>query len=289
MSATVQDVIVLFGDSITQGAWTPGLLGYGEQLSHVYARKLDILNRGLSGYNTDWATPVFRKMLATKEERLYVPKIRLLTIWFGANDSCIRPSPQHVPLSKFADNLREWVDMVHSPKSELYSPETRIILITPPPVNTFQRRADLESREPARLLDREFETTKRYSEAVKDVAREKKVPVADIWTALWEAAGRDEPSLSRFMYDGLHLNVEGYKVRHFGLQFLIQYLHIRGGTYKILYETLMATIKEHHPEVHYENLSEVFPPWLTLFEENGSASKSESGDESELVKHRIYV
>ncbi|KAG5354212.1 Isoamyl acetate-hydrolyzing esterase 1 like protein [Termitomyces sp. T112] len=246
MSATVQDVIVLFGDSITQGAWTPGLLGYGEQLTHVYARKLDVLNRGLSGYNTDWASPIFRKILATRDEREYVPKIRLLVIWFGANDSCIKPSPQHVPIEKFAANLREWVDIVHSPNSEFYSPETRIILITPPPVNTYQRRADLESRDPARYLDREFETTKSYSEAVKDVAREKKVPVTDIWTALWEAAGKDEQSLSKFMYDGLHLNAEGYKV---------------------LYEALVATIKEHYPDVHFDNLPEAFPPWLAHAEQ----------------------
>lgn len=28
----------------------------------VYARRLDVLNRGLSGYNTDWAIPVFEQV-----------------------------------------------------------------------------------------------------------------------------------------------------------------------------------------------------------------------------------
>ena len=28
----------------------------------VYARKLDVLNRGLSGYNTEWAIPVFEQV-----------------------------------------------------------------------------------------------------------------------------------------------------------------------------------------------------------------------------------
>lgn len=28
----------------------------------VYARKLDVLNRGLSGYNTDWALPVLEQV-----------------------------------------------------------------------------------------------------------------------------------------------------------------------------------------------------------------------------------
>ena len=30
--------------------------------SDVYARKLDVLNRGLSGYNTEWAIPVFEQV-----------------------------------------------------------------------------------------------------------------------------------------------------------------------------------------------------------------------------------
>ncbi len=32
------------------------------RLTDVYARKLDILNRGLSGYNTEWAIPVFEQV-----------------------------------------------------------------------------------------------------------------------------------------------------------------------------------------------------------------------------------
>jgi len=61
MAASVQDVFMLFGDSITQGAWEPDMNGFGQRLSHIYARKLDVLNRGFSGYNTDWALPVFEQ------------------------------------------------------------------------------------------------------------------------------------------------------------------------------------------------------------------------------------
>lgn len=79
MAAKVLDGIMLFGDSITQGSW--GLNGVGARLScrflshflctdgaHrsensvVYARKLDVINRGLSGYNTEWAIPVFERV-----------------------------------------------------------------------------------------------------------------------------------------------------------------------------------------------------------------------------------
>ncbi|KAJ3508749.1 hypothetical protein NLJ89_g5584 [Agrocybe chaxingu] len=237
MSAHVLDVFMLFGDSITQGAWEPGRNGFGQRLAHVYARKLDILNRGLSGYNTTWSIPCLEQCLAKSADKS-APKLRVLTVWFGANDACIKPSPQHVPLPTFVSNLERMVDMVKSPTSPHYSPETRIILISPPPVNTFQRRADLESRNPPLKLDREFETTRSYAQAVRDVASEKGVAFVDVWNLLWEASGQNEQELSRFLSDGLHLNAEGYR---------------------IMYEELVSTIAREHPEVHYDNIGYVFP------------------------------
>jgi len=103
--------------------------------------------------------------------------------------------------------------MVRSPSSEYYSPETRILLISPPPVNTYQRGADLATRDPPRTCDREFGFTRLYAEAVVKTAQEERVSVADIWTVVWEAAGKDERALSRYLLDGLHLNAEGYEVR----------------------------------------------------------------------------
>lgn len=82
MAANVHDVIMLFGDSLTEQAFDAG--GFGQKLSgtwgimdavtaytddlvfvvvaEVYARKLDVLNRGLSGYNTRWALPVLEQV-----------------------------------------------------------------------------------------------------------------------------------------------------------------------------------------------------------------------------------
>lgn len=44
---------IMFGDSITQQAWQRG--GLGQHLSEVYQRRMDIVNRGFSGYNSNWA------------------------------------------------------------------------------------------------------------------------------------------------------------------------------------------------------------------------------------------
>jgi len=130
--------------------------------------------------------------------------------------------------------------MVTSTDSPHYSPITRIILITPPPVNTYQREDDLKSRDPPRLLDREFETTQKYAEAVVDVGKQEDLPVVDVWNAFYDAAGRNERALDQFLEDGLHLNAAGCE---------------------IVYKALINTITNKYPELHYEKLQMVFPPW----------------------------
>ncbi|KAF5330647.1 hypothetical protein D9619_006029 [Psilocybe cf. subviscida] len=240
MAAYVQDVFMLFGDSITQGGWEPGLDGFGQRLSHVYARKLDVLNRGYSGYNSTWGLPVFEQCIAKSGT---APNLRVLAIWFGANDACILPSPQHVPLPVFKSTLKTMVSMVHSPASPRYSPNTRILLISPPPINTIARAAALAARVPPMKLDREFEITRAYANVVREVAQEEGVAFVDAWTALWDAAGREEMGLERVMEDGLHLNAAGYAV---------------------MYDELMKTIARDYPDVHPNNLGPVFPPWAEI-------------------------
>ncbi|KIK59855.1 hypothetical protein GYMLUDRAFT_44325, partial [Collybiopsis luxurians FD-317 M1] len=225
--------------------------GFGAQLAHVYARKMDIVNRGFSGYNTEWGIPVFKQVFATREQQKHLPTVRLLLIWFGANDACLIHSPQHVPLAKFASNLKYLVNLVQSDRSEYYSPNTCIVLATPPPVNTYQREADLGSRNPPLQLDRDFETTRRYAEAVRDVAREEGVGLVDIWTKAWDAAGHDERTLSNYLYDGLHLN---------------------GAGYQLMYDAVLETIAKTYPELHPDNLEMVFPHWTMVDRDNVVAS-----------------
>ncbi|KAF8452660.1 SGNH hydrolase-type esterase domain-containing protein [Boletus edulis BED1] len=225
--ACTQDVILLLGDSLTQG--NAERAGLAERLSSVYVRKMDVINRGLSGYQTDWAIPVFEQILAQQHAHRHAPKVQLLTLWFGANDAALPPSTQHVPIARFKSNLVHLVHMVRSPTSAYYSPGTRIVLITPPPVNTSQWTSE-----------RGFEETKQYAEAVREVGGQVGVPVADVWTLVWEGAGRDERGCERFLQDGLHLNAAGYE---------------------IVFDAVMKIIEETYPEMHYEKLQTVFVPW----------------------------
>jgi lysophospholipase L1-like esterase len=102
--------------------------------------------------------------------------------------------------------------MVHDPGSAYYSPSTRIVLVTPPPVNTKQRQADLEARNPPLQLDRLFDNTSAYAQAVKDLAEDQKVAVVDVWTSFWEGCGQKEENLGKYLSDGLHLTRAGYEV-----------------------------------------------------------------------------
>jgi hypothetical protein len=143
--------------------------------------------------------------------------------------------------------------MVKSPNSAYYSPETRMILITPPPVNTKQwDRTD---------NPRVFETTKAYAEAVKEVGEKENVPVADVWTLLFDGAGRSEEALEKYLWDGLHLNSDGYSVRVDW--FLIW--NVYSPSSKIVFQAIVDTVERVYPELSPERMQNVFVPCV-LFE-----------------------
>ncbi|KAI9446735.1 SGNH hydrolase [Lactarius indigo] len=217
MATHCQDTIVLFGDSLTQMGWNPEFGGIGARVADLYARKLDVLNRGYSGYNTDWALPLLKQPHAAR--------MRLLTIWFGANDACLPEFQQHVPISRFSENLATMIRAIREPESLWYSPETRVLLITPPPIHIPSMRADLQPT-------RTFDTTESYAEEVRKVV--------DAWNRIWEAARKDREAVEAFFTDGLHLNGAGYKV---------------------VFSALVETLTQNYPELGPENLRSVFPPW----------------------------
>ncbi|KAH9055911.1 SGNH hydrolase [Lactarius vividus] len=233
MATQYQDTIVLFGDSLTQMGWNPELGGIGARVTDLYARKLDVLNRGYSGYNTDWALPLLKQIIVKREFQPHAARVRLLTIWFGANDACLPEFRQHVPISRFSENLTTMIRAIREPESPWYSPETRVFLITPPPIHIPSMRADLKHT-------RTFDTTESYAEEVRNVGKKEGVPVVDAWSRIWEAARKDREAVKAFLTDGLHLNGAGYKV---------------------VFSALTETLTQNYPELDPENLRSVFPLW----------------------------
>ena len=75
---------ITFGDSITQkGFSSPS--GWTAALAEAYQRRADVVNRGYSGYNTNWALQLLDKVFPPAG----CSGVRLATVWFGANDAAL--------------------------------------------------------------------------------------------------------------------------------------------------------------------------------------------------------
>ena len=111
------DQILLFGDSITQYSFNPKLEGFGAHIAHSYVRKMDVMNRGFSGYNTEWCLPLLPQVLSTllpTPQNGFTPSIKLITIFLGANDSVLPGNRQYVSLENYKNNLIKMIDIIHS-------------------------------------------------------------------------------------------------------------------------------------------------------------------------------
>ncbi|KAF2126188.1 SGNH hydrolase [Dothidotthia symphoricarpi CBS 119687] len=239
----------LFGDSITQDSFNEQR-GFSSVLQAAYIRKLDVVNRGFSGYTTRQALQVLPSIIPSPE----VARIRFLTIFFGANDSSLpdAPNKQHVPMEEYKANLEK---IITHPLIVAHNP--RIILIAPPPINEhlwWPRDKASGYALPSRVAA----TTKEYANAACEVGSKLKIPVLDLWKAFMEEAKFDfnnwkagDPVLGsldiaqndrllELMYDGLHFQPAGYD---------------------ILYREMMQLIAERWPDQMPEKLPSVLPGW----------------------------
>lgn len=114
--------IVFFGDSITQQAQDPINDGWISCLGNWWTRRVDVINRGFSGYNTKYAVLIVQRAVIRERPDLVV-------VFFGANDAAIPQSTQHVPLEEYHLNLLFIIAEI----KQSY-PNVPLLLVTPPPV-----------------------------------------------------------------------------------------------------------------------------------------------------------
>jgi len=80
----IRPQVLLIGDSITQFSFSVAEMGFGAQLLDYYeGRRVDVVNRGFSGYNSRWIRQIIRE-IATEG---VVQNTLFLTVFLGANDS----------------------------------------------------------------------------------------------------------------------------------------------------------------------------------------------------------
>ncbi|XP_071941212.1 isoamyl acetate-hydrolyzing esterase 1 homolog [Antedon mediterranea] len=197
--------IILFGDSITQYAFSDG--GWGASLANKLQRKCDVLNRGFSGYNTTWAKYLIPKIVP----KTIILDVVLVTIFFGANDAVLTgQSQKHVPLNDYRQNTKEMVDYL----TNIGIDKEKIVLISPPPLDDKAWGSGCVSS--GSEVNRKNEVTGKYSEMCCSVAKQCEVDCIDLWSSM-----QQEKNWERFLIDGLHLSIEGSRFLEKNLSALV--------------------------------------------------------------------
>ncbi|GLI73194.1 isoamyl acetate-hydrolyzing esterase [Penicillium ochrochloron] len=183
------DKIVLFGDSITElSSNQKHGFGLAPALQHEYFRRLQVITHGYGGYNTEHGRHLLDPILDV--EMAGGHEIRLLTIFFGANDAAdVSCTQRHVPVERYAENLKYIVLRAQSRNIP--------VIIVAPAIASGGEESLL------RGLSLRSHT---YSEAACSVAQALDVPIVDLWKAF---SHHEQPS--KLFTDGVHLNGLGYK------------------------------------------------------------------------------
>lgn len=214
--------VVLFGDSITEQSFNPEFFGSGSALANAYARRLDVMNRGFSGYTTDQALKLLPRIFPGRRDN-----VKLVVFFFGANDAVLPGFVQHVPLDRYLQNAEEILcsDALKG----------KVIAVTPPPIEGYSHEISFGPQRTA-------ETTRAYGAALRDLCLRLEVPCADVWSTFMDAiAWKDDGSpipgsltspkddrLASFFRDGLHPVGSGYR---------------------LIYETIAETISSAFPSL----------------------------------------
>lgn len=243
-------ILVLIGDSITeQGSSHPQ--GWVSSLAIRYNRRLDVVNRGMNGYNSRWGLAALPLIL----EEILGPEMSLLDdadgectnsegtdckedgaqessdtkqlsqdypqytflIGFGANDSALSDglhSRHHVPLQEYTTNLKRMIQLIQSWNTKL---NVAVAILTPPPCNT-----EIQSKS----RDNE-NVTRSYANSCIQVANDMKVPVVNVWKGMQQ--GSEQWKID-YLSDGLHLTPSGnYRLYQLVIEMLDQSIVVANG------------------------------------------------------------
>ncbi len=177
--------IVCFGDSITGVYYHTGarrswcdLLGIALAKIHPLAQ-VQMINAGISGNDTAAA-------LKRMEHDVLRHAPDLVVVMFGMND--VR---SQTPES-FRRNLGDIVDRAQRGGAE-------VLLLTPNAIGSED-----PVRPPARLRE--------YAQMVRDVARERSLPLVDTYSVYAAVLATDRRAWERLMSDNIHPNMRGHKI-----------------------------------------------------------------------------
>ncbi|KAJ2716986.1 isoamyl acetate-hydrolyzing esterase [Coemansia spiralis] len=256
------DVLLAFGDSITQLGGDPELGGFVARLSNLYQRQMDVVNRGFSGYNASLAIsvadsvfPAARPADSAQNSSSHqesagsgiiwpdrdsnapgaAARVQLCLLFFGANDAVEKGGWQHNPIEQYERDLRYLIALLRDPASRHYAPHTRILLITPPAVS--DRMAADMAQHISLFQYVSQRSSRRYADVTLGVARAASIPVVDFNAAIVKKVEERAASTNDTGAYG------GYE------QYLADGLHLTAGGNELLYNLIVAEIKHSWPEL----------------------------------------
>lgn len=242
------DKLILFGDSITQFSnSSSNEFSLQAALQEWYIRKLDIINRGFSGYNSDHATIILPKILEA-EKAASSDNIKIITIFFGTNDAV--SGIQHVPLERYHLNICELINVSIS-----YG--VKPIVIGPALHDTKLTKITRKSQGKDFSADiTNNAQNKKYSDSARQAAEKYHVPFIDLWELFRQAGGWKEDEL---------MSASSISI---GKEFLVDGVHFSSKSYKILYNNIVDTVSKTYPELSPQNMPMNLAYWMDIDPEN---------------------
>ncbi|KAG1710632.1 hypothetical protein DVH05_013356 [Phytophthora capsici] len=188
----------------------PSSMGWGTMLESDCRRSVDVVSRGLAGYNTKWylkyAMPIVQDEITS---RSYLPV--LITIWLGANDAALpggSASESHVPIEEYQNNLAQLVTGFQTS-----TPTSRILLITPSYVDDKTQHKNAKKNKGVK------KGLGKYARACIDTGKRIGVPVLDLHTYF---NGLSKQKRKDLLEDGLHFNTTGNALMYEKLREIIE-------------------------------------------------------------------
>ena len=201
--------LIAFGDSTTARRDRDHVVVYATLLEKAFSAKgfsASVINAGVGGNTTADARARFEKDVLAHNPRLVV-------IQFGLNDAAVdvwqKPpatSPR-VSLKQYEANLRYFVETLRKRGAE-------VVLMTPNPCCWSETMRRLYGKPPYQPENPDGcnVLVRRYAEAVRQVARDEKVALIDIYDVFHEYGKTSGRSISDLMLpDGIHPNSKGHE------------------------------------------------------------------------------
>ncbi|EHK96984.1 putative GDSL esterase/lipase [Glarea lozoyensis 74030] len=219
-------------------------------LSTHVERRLDVINRGFSGYNSSHLLHILEHIIPSTS----AAKVDYILVLLGSNDSCLPESPtgQHISLPEYQRNITTIVNRFLNDTDP-----KKLFLVTPPPVNEIH----LQEASDGQTLTRHQSFTAKYAQVVREVAEElndQRVVLVDLWSAIMQKARLSTPDQGEDALPGSKASGDNEQLR----EFLSDGLHLTGAGYKIFLNNVLKAMGDDWKDESSDHKdSWVFPRW----------------------------